>query len=408
MQKLIILILFGLCLQFSIAGSPAFAGRSDAVKINTALKALQEDKPAKALEILTHMLEQPKPEITALLIAGNAYMQLGENEKALALYQKGVTIFPNDIGLLQNKAIALYYLQRFSPAGDAFALLSKFQLAKAKEIKEEVEAKTGQAPAWYKSQYQAAVCYYKSEHYNKALTAVMPLLSYGKTSQSVDAKKLLAHIYIALEQWKKASVQLDILVATHSKDRSLWLLLANVNIRQNRLTKASSALQVAHCMQPPTRSECVRLAKLYLQVNAPLLASKILLASPQKLTASQHDLMAIAYERAGYVEKAVLSLQEAIALEDTSKRHLEFGKLLYRNQLYEKAIEPLNVAYTKAKKKGLPLYLLGQCFLNMNNYNKATTLFVKAKKYQSVRSNAKNALSLIKHIQRMQQESVTG
>jgi tetratricopeptide (TPR) repeat protein len=132
------------------------------------------------------------------------------------------------------------------------------------------------------------------------------------------------------------------------------------------------------------------------------------LASPQNLTASQHDLMAIAYERAGYVEKAVLSLQEAIALEDTSKRHLEFGKLLYRNQLYEKAIEPLNVAYTKAKKKGLPLYLLGQCFLNMNNYNKATTLFVKAKKYRSVRSNAKNALSLIKHIQRMQQESVTG
>lgn len=402
MRKLIMLLLLGLCLQLSVAPSPAFAGRNDAVKLNTALKALQEDKPAEAIELLAHILEQPKPEITAFLIAGNAYMQLEENEKALSLYQKGVAIFPNDIGLLQNKAIALYYLQRFNPAGDAFALLSKYQQKKAKEVT------TNNAPAWYKSQYQAAVCYYKSEHYNKALTAVTPLVSYAKTSQNVDAKKLLAHIYIALEKWKKASAQLDQLVVAHSKDRSLWLLLANVNIRQNRLSQASSALQIAHSMQTPTRSECVRLAKLYLQVDAPLLASKILQASSEKLTASQHDLMAIAYERAGYVDKAVLSLQEAIALEDTTKRHLEFGKLLFRNQLYEKAIDPLNVACSKSKKKGLPLYLLGQCFLNMNNYNKATALFVKAKKYRRVRSNAKNALSLIKHMKRMQQENVIG
>jgi len=401
MQKLMVPLLFVLCIFLTLP-SHAAAGRGDAAQINAALKALQQDKPKEAIALLEHIVQQGKPEISALLIAGNAYMQLEKNEEALALYQKGVAIFPNDIGLLQNKAIALYYLQRFFPAGDAFVQLAKQQKEKV------ASRKNNEVPAWVKSQYQAAVCYYKSERYNKALSTILPLTSQADSSQSLDAKKLLAHIYVALEQWGNASVQLGNLVSENPKDRSLWLLLANVELRQNRVSQASSALQVAHSMKLPTRAECVRLAKMYLQANAPLLATKILAKSPEKLTATQQDLLAIAYERAGYVDKAVEVLQQALAQEDSVKRHLEYGKLLYRNQLYDKAVEPLNVACSKAKEKGLPLYLLGQCFLNMNKYKEASTLFAQAKKYRTVRANAKNALSLIQHIERMQQDSLTG
>lgn len=402
MQKLMIPICFVLSMVFILPASNACAGRNDSMKINAALKALQEDKPEEAVALLKHVLEQEKPEVSALIIAGNAYMQLDKNKKALALYQKGVSIYPKDLGLLQNKAIALYYLQDFLPAGDAFKQLAEMQKNKPKATQ------ANEAPAWFKSQYQAAVCYYKSEHYNKALSTMLPLTSEVKNAQSFDAKKLLAHIYVALEQWKSASAQLSTLVKECPEDRSLWLMVANVNLRMNRLTEASSALQVAHSMKAPTRSECVRLAKMYIRADAPLLASKILTESPEKLTASQLDLLAIAYERSGYITKAVEALETALAQEDTTKRHLEYGKLLYRNQLYDKAVEPLNVVCSKTKKKGLPLYLLGQCFLKMNEYKKASTLFAQAKKYRNVRSNAKSALSLIQHIERMQQDSVTG
>lgn len=401
MHKLMLPVCFVLSMVFILPASSAYAGRNDSIKINAALKALQQDKPEESVALLQHILEQNKPDVSALIIAGNAYMQLGKNKKALALYEKGVSIYPNDLGLLQNKAIALYYLQQFLPAGDAFIQLAEMQKAKGGA------AQANEAPAWFKSQYQAAVCYYKSEHYNKALSTMLPLTS-EVNKQSFDAKKLLAHIYVALEQWENASAQLDLLVNEKPEDRSLWLLLANINLRMNQIASASSALQVAHSMKAPTRSECVRLAKMYIRADAPLLASKILTESPEKLTASQLDLLAIAYERAGYVNKAVETLQTALAQEDTTKRHLEYGKLLYRNQLYDKAIEPLNVVCSKTKKKGLPLYLLGQCFLKMNEYKKASTLFAQAKKYRSVRSNAKNALSLIQHIERMQQDSVTG
>lgn len=402
MQKLMIPVCFVLSMVFILPASNACAGRNDSIKINAALKALQQDKPEESVALLKHVLEQAEPEVSALVIAGNAYMQLGNNKKALALYKKGVSIYPNDMGLLQNKAIALYYLQQFLPAGDAFIQLAEMQKAKPKA------AQANEAPAWFKSQYQAAVCYYKSEHYNKALSTMLPLTSVAKNAQSFDAKKLLAHIYVALEQWKGASAQLGSLVKECPEDRSLWLMVANVHLRMNQLTEASSALQVAHSMKAPTRSECVRLAKMYIRADAPLLASKILTGSPEKLTASQLDLLAIAYERAGYINKAVETLQTALAQEDTTKRHLEYGKLLYRNQLYDKAVEPLNVVCSKTKKKGLPLYLLGQCFLKMNEYKKASTLFAQAKKYRNVRSNAKSALSLIQHIERMQQDSVTG
>lgn len=401
MQKLMLGILTALFIQFSMFTPQSLAAQNHATTINVALKKLQEDKPAEALTLLKHIIEQAKPEKAALLIAGNAYMQLDQNKKALAIYQKGSKLFPDDQGLLQNKAIALYYLQRFKQAGNAFLQLSIQQ----KKQKHSAEKNT---PVWFKNRYQAAVCFYKADQYAKAMTTVQPLVVHTDIPQHCNAKKLLAHCYIAQEKWKKASFLLEELVEAQPRDRSLWMLLANICIRRNHLTKASSALQIAYSMQPPTHAECVRFAKLYMQVHAPLLASKMLSNSPEPLSAKEYDLLALAYEKTGNVPEAVKASQQAIALKNTTSRQLEYGKLLYRNQMYSQAIQPLKQAYTKLKKKGLPLFLIGQCYMNAEEYSKASEYLLKAQKYKSVRSNSKNALSLIKHIQRLKKESSIG
>lgn len=397
MYKLVLYCTVALFLHVFMLPYNSFAAHSGH-KINSAFKALQEDKPQQALSLLTSVLEKTKPNISALLIAGNAHMQLDAPAKALKIYERGVKLYPDHVGIIQNKAIALYDLEKFRFAGDAFVRVATLQ---RKEKSKKSKKKADSCPDWYKSRYQATACYYKAQKYGLALKTVLPLMPHSKYSEHTDTQKLLAHIYIAQEKWKKAIHELSSLVARYPESREFWMLLAEVNIRANKLKNGAAALQVAYKLKAPTKNEAMRLARIYLQVDAPLLASKSIL-SCKHLTASEYDLLAVAYERAGEYSQAATALQKAINCKGTPKRFFELGKLFYRNQNYTEAIQPLRVASKKLKKKkGLSIYLLGQCFLNTAQNKQAKKMFMKAKKYRSVRSHATHALSLLNNMEQL-------
>lgn len=395
MYKLIVWCVVSLLLACAFPDTSSASPRS-AQAINKAITALQADKPQEALDLVMPFTEGAKPNVSVLLVAGNAFMRLEKPEQALKMYEIGSKCYPEHIGITQNKAIALYELERLVSAGKCFMRLATLQRQKPSEKKD------GGTPDWYKSQYQATACYYRAERYDLALKAILPLQKYTEFKEHTDTQKLLAHVYIATKKWKKAKTELLALVKRHPTERTFWILLAEVNIRSERLKKAAVALQVAYQLKPPTKTEAIRLARLYLQVDAPLLASKSILASTEKLSGSDYDLLAVAYERAGEYSQASKALEDAIQYKATPKRHFELGKLLYRNQEYAEAIPPLLIALKKQKKKkGLTYYILGQCFVQTKQHDKAKKMFAKATKYRNIRAHAKHSLTLLSNIEKL-------
>ena len=393
MFKLALPLLLTLILVTAPLRQTAIAGQGDSRAINAALTALQESKAAHALKLLESILSRKDPPIHALLIAGNAYIHQDAYTKALSLFSKGAELYPEHAGMLQNKAIAFYYLEQFANAATCF--LKAAQLAKL-DAQKDAKAKTA---AWRQNHYQAAACFYKAEKYTKARNAILPILS-DNTPQSFTATlKLYAHIELALENWKEATSALQQLIANTPQDAKSWKLLAETYLRTDALGKAASALQVAYSITAPTASEQTRLARIFLQIDAPLLACKTLEKIPSPLTASQYKLLAIGHERSGNTAGAITALQKAVSLDNSVKSNMELGKLLYRSCQYQEAIAPLSTAANQMKKKkGMAYYLIGQCYMHVENLEKSKTFFEKALRYKSVKANAQNALRMIEQL----------
>ena len=392
-----------LILSLFLAGmlwcSPAEANRRSALVINAALEALQKDNPQKALELLEGPLQTSSPNISAFLIAGNAYIELDKTKQALALYEKGLKIYPKDIKLLQNKAITLYYLEKYNEAGEMFLDVAKKQHSIVSK-----DRKADQAPEWYKTQYQAGICFYKAEKYGAAQRALLPLSKQNAYKEWLDVQQVLAHSYLAQEKWKQAEQVLTAYLAVNKQKKKIWILLAEVHIRQNKLKTAAATMQVAKTIAPPSVNECMRLARLYLQVNSPLLAADSINTCPKPLTVKQYDLLAIAQEKSGHINLASHSLTEALKKEKSAKRSLALGKLYYRHEEYKKAIQPLTIAAKNKKHSGLAHYLLGQCYLECGDEKVAEKMFVEASKNKRIRLNAKSALRLLKQKQKIRED----
>lgn len=399
MYKLIVSC--ALCITF-FAGQACFAAPRANPAIHKAYKELQANHPKKALELLESTLASSRPNVSAMVIAGNAYMELEETPKALALYKRGTKLYPHDTHLLQNKAVALYYLEQFAEAGDCFHQLSDLQ--RTPKGKHQKKSGNKADPSWYNSQYQAGVCYYKASDYNNALTMLTPLTVYPEYKAFCDTHRLIAHSYIAQKKWKEATAILASLLKTEVNNRDAWKLLAEVYIQRGKLKKGAAALQVAHSLKPATSGECMRLAKVYLQVNSPLLAVKSIKASPEPLTAKQLELLSIAQEKGGHLKRAAQAIEKAISLAPSPKRHFELAKIYFRNQQYSNAIPHFDKAAAKTKYKGLAYYFQGQCYLQLNQYDNAKKLFIKAKKYKKVRLSAASGMMLIQQKERIRNE----
>jgi tetratricopeptide (TPR) repeat protein len=70
---------------------PAFLGKQNlAIAEFQTLIAQQEQGPAKPQYVSTYT------------ILGNMHLQMGNKDKALAVWNQGLALFPNDAGLLQQ------------------------------------------------------------------------------------------------------------------------------------------------------------------------------------------------------------------------------------------------------------------------------------------------------------------
>jgi len=371
-----LVILFAVLL---IAASQSYSAEPlppEAVKVlHRAQECLKRGKAKKGLELLGNFRRE-HPEIAHhlfLLLEGNLYWEEGKKEEALERWQRATQLSPRDEASWQNLAQALYELQRYAEAADAF--LRAYELSKRRELR-----------------FYAAVAYLKGKRPREAI----PHLEVLARGREVPEEWLLALLqaYLDVGGLEGAEKVLRRLLSRNPEKVDYWKWLAQIYLKQRRYIEAVASLEIASRLRGG-KEEKRELAQLYLGLNVPLKAARyyeeIYGSDPDP---SACDRIATFYLAAHKIEEALAFIDLAIKKEPTAERFLRKGEILYKERRYEEAYQALKEA-TSRGGGGYASLLMGYCAWKMGWFQKAREAFLEAASYPGYKKRAQEALRII-------------
>ncbi|HEX16249.1 MAG TPA: tetratricopeptide repeat protein [Deltaproteobacteria bacterium] len=371
-----LVILFAVLL---IAASQSYSAEPlppEAVKVlHRAQECLKRGKAKKGLELLGNFRRE-HPEIAHhlfLLLEGNLYWEEGKKEEALERWQRATQLSPRDEASWQNLAQALYELQRYAEAADAF--LRAYELSKRRELR-----------------FYAAVAYLKGKRPREAI----PHLEVLARGREVPEEWLLALLqaYLDVGGLEGAEKVLRRLLSRNPEKVDYWKWLAQIYLKQRRYIEAVASLEIASRLRGG-KEEKRELAQLYLGLNVPLKAARyyeeIYGSDPDP---SACDRIATFYLAAHKIEEALAFIDLAIKKEPTAERFLRKGEILYKERRYEEAYQALKEA-TSRGGGGYASLLRGYCAWKMGWFQKAREAFLEAASYPGYKKRAQEALRII-------------
>ena len=371
-----LVILFAVLL---IAASQSYSAEPlppEAVKVlHRAQECLKRGKAKKGLELLGNFRRE-HPEIAHhlfLLLEGNLYWEEGKKKEALERWQRAIQLSPRDEASWQNLAQALYELQRYAEAADAF--LRAYELSKRRELR-----------------FYAAVAYLKGKRPREAI----PHLEVLARGREVPEEWLLALLqaYLDVGGLEGAEKVLRRLLSRNPEKVDYWKWLAQIYLKQRRYIEAVASLEIASRLGGGTE-EKRELAQLYLGLNVPLKAARyyeeIYGSDPDP---SACDRIATFYLAAHKIEEALAFIDLAIKKEPTAERFLRKGEILYKERRYEEAYQALKEA-TSRGGGGYASLLRGYCAWKMGWFQKAREAFLEAASYPGYKKRAQEALRII-------------
>ena len=371
-----LVILFAVLL---IAASQSYSAEPlppEAVKVlHRAQECLKRGKAKKGLELLGNFRRE-HPEIAHhlfLLLEGNLYWEEGKKEEALERWQRATQLSPRDEASWQNLAQALYELQRYAEAADAF--LRAYELSERKELR-----------------FYAAVAYLKGKRPREAI----PHLEVLARGREVPEEWLLALLqaYLDVGGLEGAEKVLRRLLSRNPEKVDYWKWLAQIYLKQRRYIEAVASLEIASRLRGG-KEEKRELAQLYLGLNVPLKAARyyeeIYGSDPDP---SACDRIATFYLAAHKIEEALAFIDLAIKKEPTAERFLRKGEILYKERRYEEAYQALKEA-TSRGGGGYASLLRGYCAWKMGWFQKAREAFLEAASYPGYKKRAQEALRII-------------
>ena len=371
-----LVILFAVLL---IAASQSYSAEPlppEAVKVlHRAQECLKRGKAKKGLELLGNFRRE-HPEIAHhlfLLLEGNLYWEEGKKEEALERWQRATQLSPRDKASWQNLAQALYELQRYAEAADAF--LRAYELSKRRELR-----------------FYAAVAYLKGKRPREAI----PHLEVLARGREVPEEWLLALLqaYLDVGGLEGAEKVLRRLLSRNPEKVDYWKWLAQIYLKQRRYIEAVASLEIASRLRGG-KEEKRELAQLYLGLNVPLKAARyyeeIYGSDPDP---SACDRIATFYLAAHKIEEALAFIDLAIKKEPTAERFLRKGEILYKERRYEEAYQALKEA-TSRGGGGYASLLRGYCAWKMGWFQKAREAFLEAASYPGYKKRAQEALRII-------------
>ncbi len=202
-----------------------------------------------------HLLESlefsPTPQINCIFTLGTLYGETGRFDKALEYYNKALDLNPNRLDILNNKAIALFYLGDKEQAKALWKKILKetpdlvdakinWTLILLEEGKFDVALDTinnvlAKRPDLNKAWLALGNVYLAKKELPKALKSFERACSIKREPICLS---LLANVYISLGQLEKAIEILEEAIVDYSKIPDLWLYLGDAYRLSNQKDKA--------------------------------------------------------------------------------------------------------------------------------------------------------------------------
>ena len=225
--------------------------------------------------------------------------------------------------------------------------------------------------------------YVEIEDAIKSIEADVKNLAIGPTKENWWL--LLRAAYFELEQMDNVKTVLQRLVIEWSK-KEYWTQLSAFYGQDRQEKEQMAAYQTAyHEGFLEKSSEFVQMAQLYLSVEAPYEAAKILQKAIDEGKVDKEEknwkLLAQAWFLAQYDEEAIVALREAAKLSDDGELDIRLARSLSNMANFKDCIDAAQTAIKKGDLKRLDesYITLGMCQFEDARYDDAKQAFVNAK-----------------------------
>ncbi len=333
-----------------------------------------EDWPSVITAVDSLLADQPN-RTDLYVLKGSAMYQQKQYEEMIPIIKKAISIAEeaNAFRLEQRQrniaeVASKYRVKYDKDQVDYISLVSQIKI----KLKEEL-AQTRKSNEKY----------VEIEDAIKSIEADVKNLAIGPTKENWWL--LLRAAYFELEQMDNVKTVLQRLVIEWSK-KEYWTQLSAFYGQDRQEKEQMAAYQTAyHEGFLEKSSEFVQMAQLYLSVEAPYEAARILQKAIDEGKVDKEEknwkLLAQAWFLAQYDEEAIVALREAAKLSDDGELDIRLARSLSNMANFKDCIDAAQTAIKKGDLKRLDesYITLGMCHFEEARYDDAKQAFVNAK-----------------------------
>ena len=333
-----------------------------------------EDWPSVITAVDSLLADQPN-RTDLYVLKGSAMYQQKQYEEMIPIIKKAISIAEeaNAFRLEQRQrniaeVASKYRVKYDKDQVDYISLVSQIKI----KLKEEL-AQTRKSNEKY----------VEIEDAIKSIEADVKNLAIGPTKENWWL--LLRAAYFELEQMDNVKTVLQRLVIEWSK-KEYWTQLSAFYGQDKQEKEQMAAYQTAyHEGFLEKSSEFVQMAQLYLSVEAPYEAARILQKAIDEGKVDKEEknwkLLAQAWFLAQYDEEAIVALREAAKLSDDGELDIRLARSLSNMANFKDCIDAAQTAIKKGDLKRLDesYITLGMCQFEEARYDDAKQAFVNAK-----------------------------
>ncbi|MBN1932841.1 MAG: tetratricopeptide repeat protein [Desulfobacterales bacterium] len=344
---------------------------------------LMLDQPAKAVPNYQNALKK-KPDFSpAWVNLAKSYYDLNKPIDAAKSFLKGYET------KTEKKADLLYYsAASFMVAEDnkkALEIFERLLSLHPNDIKIE----------WKESLVQA---YLACEMPLKALPFIKELTEKTTGKKQTQWQEVLLYQYISLKMKDKALSYAKELTCNYPLEPKWWKAITHLHLSENRYQEALINLTVYKYLTPLSEQEKKLMADLHMALGIPIQAARlyeeIISDQKEKTDVEIVKQLAQSYLSLYKPQQALESIEKGINLfrEDTDLLLLK-GRIFYQMERYPEAIEVFEKITTHSKAiKGDVWLMLGYSALKADQIEKARYAFKEALKYSNQKKSAQKFL----------------
>ena len=358
------------------AGNPSLTARVYKVIVNSqsALQKKNADTAQKMLEdALNNQSNSPYDNAMIWHMLGYVYYEQGKLSKSVDALQKVFEFdVPESLSNSNHKMLGQVYMAR-NHYSDALPHLRRW-LENESENKEEVQA-------------LMAHCHYELKQFKSAAThlqsAIDSYIAQNKKPKEAWLNLLQASL-AQMDDMQHRIKTIKMLLAWFPK-KEYWLALASAYAQLEKMDKYLAILALSERKDLlGTESQFVSLASVYFAEGAPQKATQVLEEGMKKGVVQRNirnlRFLASAYTMAREYEKALTPLQEAAEKSVDGELDIMLGNALYQLARWQESSQALVKGLNKGdvKQATTAWLMLGQCLINLKQYDEAITAFEQA------------------------------